>query len=45
MIACTSPITHIPAIDDLIRNKRTSGRTRDLADAEALESLKNSESL
>ena len=26
-----------------IRNKRASGRTKDLADAEALESLKNSE--
>ena len=34
---------HIPAIDDLIRNKRASGRAKDLADAEALESLKNSE--
>jgi len=34
---------HIPEIDDLIRNKRASGRTKDLADAEALESLKNSE--
>jgi len=34
---------HIPLIDDLIRNKRASGRTKDLADAEALESLKNSE--
>ncbi len=31
---------HIPLIDDLIRNKRASGRTKDLADAEALESLK-----
>lgn len=34
---------HIPLIDDLIRNKRASGRTKDLADAEALESLKNSD--
>jgi len=33
----------IPSIDDLIRNKRATGRTKDLADAEALESLKNSE--
>lgn len=32
---------HIPSIEDLIRNKRASGRTKDLADAEALESLKN----
>ena len=34
---------HIPSIEDLIRNKRASGRTKDLADAEALESLKDSE--
>ncbi|MDM8555859.1 hypothetical protein QUF75_14095 [Desulfococcaceae bacterium HSG7] len=34
---------HIPSIDDLICNKRASGRTKDLADAEALEYLKNSE--
>ena len=34
---------HIPSIDDLIRNKRATGRTRDLADAETLETLKNSE--
>ena len=34
---------HIPSIEALIRNKRASGRTKDLADAEALESLKNSE--
>lgn len=33
----------IPSIDDLIRNKKASGRTKDLADAEALEYLKNSE--
>jgi hypothetical protein len=31
---------HIPSIDDLICNKRASGRTKDLADAEVLESLK-----
>ena len=34
---------HIPSIDDLIRNKRAVGRTKDMADVEALESLKNSE--
>jgi len=34
---------HIPSIEDLIRNKRASGRTKDLADAEALESLNKSE--
>jgi hypothetical protein len=34
--------THIPSVDDLILNKRTTGRTKDLADAEALESLKGS---
>ena len=33
----------IPLIDDLIRNKKASGKTKDLADAEALEILKNSE--
>ena len=32
----------IPSIDDLICNKRAPGRTKDLADAEALESLKAS---
>ena len=32
----------IPCIDDLITNKRAIGRTKDLADAEALESLNNS---
>ena len=31
-------------LDDLIRNKRASGRTQDLADVEALESLRSSES-
>jgi len=36
---------HIPSIDDLIRNKRASGRTKDLADAEELESLKNSDQI
>ena len=34
---------HIPSIDDLIHNKKASGRTKDLADAEVLESIKNSE--
>ncbi|MBI2441217.1 MAG: hypothetical protein HYV35_07600 [Lentisphaerae bacterium] len=33
----------IPSIDDLIRNKKASGRTKDLADAEILESLNISE--
>jgi hypothetical protein len=32
---------HVPSLDDLIRNKRASGRTKDLADAEALEDLRN----
>lgn len=36
---------HIPSIDDLIRNKRAVGRTKDLADVEALECLKNSEQI
>lgn len=34
---------HVPSLDDLILNKKRSGRTRDLADAEALELLKHSE--
>jgi predicted nucleotidyltransferase len=33
---------HIPSIDDLICNKRASARTKDIADAEALEELRNS---
>ena len=33
---------HVLSLDDLIRNKRASGRTKDLADAEALESLRQS---
>lgn len=33
----------IPSVDDLVTNKRASGRTKDLADAEALEELKDSE--
>jgi hypothetical protein len=31
----------VPAIGDLILNKRASGRTKDLADAEALEDLRD----
>jgi hypothetical protein len=34
---------HIPSVADLITNKRASGRTKDLADAEALEELEGSE--
>jgi hypothetical protein len=34
---------HIPSVADLIRNKRASGRTKDLADAEALEQLNGPE--
>ena len=33
---------HVPSISDLILNKRASGRIKDLADAEALESLGDS---
>ena len=33
----------IPSINDLIINKKTTGRTKDLADAEALEELKDSD--
>ncbi len=34
---------HVPSLGDLIRNKRATGRTKDLADAEALESLQESD--
>ncbi len=33
----------IPSLNDLIKNKRASGRTKDIADAEALENIKSSE--
>jgi predicted nucleotidyltransferase len=29
----------VPSLTDLIRNKRASGRTKDIADAEALEEI------
>ncbi len=32
-------VIRIPSIADLVRNKRATGRTKDLADAEALEAL------
>ena len=32
---------HVLSIEDLIRNKRATGRTRDVADAEALERLRS----
>lgn len=35
----------VPSVADLIRNKRASGRTKDLADAEALEELAQMTSL
>jgi len=34
---------HVPSINDLIRNKKAVGRTKDLADVEALEALKDPE--
>ena len=34
---------HVPSVGDLIRNKRASGRTKDIADVEALEILKQSQ--
>jgi len=33
----------VPSVDDLVRNKRATGRTKDLADAEALEELQGSD--
>lgn len=33
----------IPCLTDLLRNKRASGRMKDLADAEALEALQESQ--
>ncbi|MEW5826420.1 MAG: DUF6036 family nucleotidyltransferase [Candidatus Bipolaricaulota bacterium] len=33
----------VPSVDDLVRNKRASGRIKDLADAEALEALGSSD--
>ncbi len=32
---------HIPSLTDLIRNKKACGRTKDLADAEALEEIRS----
>lgn len=32
----------VPSVADLIRNKRATGRTKDLADVEALEGLADS---
>jgi hypothetical protein len=34
---------NIPSLDDLICNKKASGRLKDIADAEVLENLKSSE--
>ena len=34
---------HVPSINDLILNKRASGRRKDVADAEVLERLKSAE--
>ena len=36
-------VVRIPSVTDLIRDKRASGRTQDLADAEALEELSSSD--
>ena len=42
-VAIEGLAVRIPSIADLICNKRASGRTKDLADAEALEALTGSE--
>ena len=34
---------HIPSLDDLMVNKRATGRTKDLADLEALESIRETD--
>ena len=34
---------HIPSLDDLIHNKKATGRIKDLADAEALEARQGTE--
>jgi len=34
-------LIRIPSLEDLIRNKHAAGRTKDLADAEALEALRD----
>lgn len=45
ILVCIEGIdVHIPSIHDLIQNKRSSGRTKDLADAETLESSLNNSS-
>ena len=36
-------IVNIPSLDDLISNKKASGRSKDIADVEALEKIKKSE--
>ncbi|MCB2206497.1 nucleotidyltransferase [bacterium] len=34
---------HVPPVEDLITNKRSTGRTRDLADVEALEAIRDAQ--